>query len=47
MWRGADGRLALTVRADRYVDVRREFGGGLDDLVATRQGASPPPGDAS
>ena len=37
---GADGRLALVVRADRYVDVGREFGGVLDDLVAARR-ASP------
>ena len=32
----ADGRLALAVRADRYVDVGREFGRVLDDLVAVR-----------
>jgi cytochrome c biogenesis protein len=32
-----DGRLHLVVRADRYVDVTREFGGLLDDLVATRR----------
>ncbi len=32
----ADGRLALAVRADRYVDVGREFGRVLDDLVAAR-----------
>jgi cytochrome c biogenesis protein len=32
-----DGRLALVVRADRYVDVGREFGRVLDDLVAARQ----------
>ena len=32
-----DGRLALAVRADRYVDVAREFGGVLDDLVAARR----------
>jgi cytochrome c biogenesis protein len=31
-----DGRLALVVRADRYVDVGREFGRFLDDLVAAR-----------
>jgi cytochrome c biogenesis protein len=37
---GADGRLALVVRADRYVDVGREFGGVLDDLIAARR-ASP------
>ena len=33
----ADGRLALAVRADRYVDVSREFGRVLDDLVAVRR----------
>ena len=33
----ADGRLALAVKADRYVDVGREFGALLDDLVATRR----------
>ena len=32
-----DGRLALVFRADRYVDVEREFGGLLDDLVAARR----------
>jgi hypothetical protein len=32
-----DGRLALAVRADRYVDVGREFGRVLDDLVAVRR----------
>jgi cytochrome c biogenesis protein len=31
------GRLALTVKADRYVDVEREFGRILDDVVAARQ----------
>jgi cytochrome c biogenesis protein len=35
----ADGRLALVLRADRYVDTGREFGRLLDDLVATRRGA--------
>lgn len=34
----ADGRLALVVRADRYVDVGSEFGRLLDDLVASRRG---------
>ncbi len=34
---GADGRLALVVRVDRYVDVTREFGRVLDDLVAARR----------
>lgn len=38
----ADGRLALAVRADRYVDVGREFGRVLDDLVAARR-TSPGP----
>lgn len=33
----ADGRLALVVRADRYVDIGREFGRVLDDLVASRR----------
>jgi len=33
----ADGRLALAVRADRYVDVGREFGRVLEDLVAARR----------
>jgi cytochrome c biogenesis protein len=33
-----DGRLALVVRADRYVDVGREFGAVLDDLVKARRG---------
>jgi cytochrome c biogenesis protein len=32
-----DGRLALVFRADRYVDVGREFGGLLDDLVTARR----------
>jgi cytochrome c biogenesis protein len=32
----AEGRLALVLRADRYVDADREFGRLLDDLVATR-----------
>ncbi len=32
-----DGRLAMVVRADRYVDVGREFGRFLDDLVAARE----------
>ncbi len=32
----ADGRLKLVVRADRYVDVGREFGRFLDDLVTAR-----------
>ncbi len=32
-----DGRLALVLRADRYVDADREFGRLLDDLVASRR----------
>jgi cytochrome c biogenesis protein len=32
-----DGRLGLVWRSDRYVDVEREFGRLLDDLVAVRQ----------
>jgi len=32
-----DGSLGLVFRADRYVDVEREFGGLLDDLVAGRR----------
>ena len=35
----AEGRLSLVVRADRYVDVGREFGRVLDDLVRARSGA--------
>ncbi len=34
------GGLGLVFRADRYVDVEREFGGLLDDLVAVRQPAT-------
>jgi cytochrome c biogenesis protein len=32
-----DGRLAIVARSDRYVDVEREFGRLLDDLVASRR----------
>jgi cytochrome c biogenesis protein len=32
-----DGELGLVFRADRYVDVEREFGALLDDLVAVRR----------
>ncbi len=32
----ADGRLGIVWRSDRYVDVEREFGRLLDDLVAVR-----------
>ena len=35
-----DGRLGLVFRADRYVDVEREFGALLDDLVAVRRPSS-------
>ncbi len=43
----ADGRLALALRADRYVDVGREFGRLLEDLVAARGGppSTAPPAD--
>ncbi len=34
---GPDGRLGLVWRSDRYVDVEREFGALLDDLVAARR----------
>lgn len=37
----ADRNLALTVKADRYVDVGREFGRFLGDLVAARDRQSP------
>jgi hypothetical protein len=36
---GTDGHLALVFRADRYVDIGREFGGLLDVLVAGRRNA--------
>jgi cytochrome c biogenesis protein ResB len=32
-----DGRLGIVWRADRYVDVEREFGRLLDQLVAARR----------
>ena len=32
-----DGRLGIVWRSDRYVDVEREFGRLLDDLVAARR----------
>ncbi|MFP5341993.1 MAG: cytochrome c biogenesis protein ResB [Candidatus Limnocylindria bacterium] len=35
--RSPDGRLGIVWRSDRYVDVEREFGRLLDDLVAVRQ----------
>jgi cytochrome c biogenesis protein len=31
-----DGRLGIVWRSERYVDVEREFGRLLDDLVAAR-----------
>ncbi|MGZ9160376.1 MAG: cytochrome c biogenesis protein ResB [Candidatus Limnocylindrales bacterium] len=34
-----DGRLGVVWRSDRYVDVEREFGALLDDLVAARRPA--------
>lgn len=37
---GPDGRLGLVWRSDRYVDVEREFGRLLDDLVAARRAAT-------
>jgi hypothetical protein len=43
----ADGRLALVVRADRYVDLTGEFGRFLDDLVAARASPSDPAGAPS
>jgi cytochrome c biogenesis protein len=43
----ADGRLAVVWRSDRYVDVEREFGQLLDDLVAVRRPVeTPAPGTA-
>jgi len=38
-----DRRLAVTFLADRYVDVGREFGALLDDLVARRTSTAPQP----
>ncbi len=43
-----EGELRLVARSDRYVDIRREFGGLLTDLVARRHGPGTPaigPGD--
>jgi len=40
---GKDGSLALVARSDRYVDVEREFGRLLDDLVSRRRATPPPP----
>ena len=36
-----DGRLSMVFRADRYVDVGREFGALLDDLVRGRRTGDP------
>lgn len=36
---GADGRVGIVWRSDRYIDVEREFGRLLDDLVAARRPA--------
>src|SRR4051794_13888406 len=36
-----DGRLSMVVRADRYVDIGREFGRVLDDLVKSRSATGP------
>ena len=38
-----DGKLAIVARSDRYVDVEREFGRLLDDLVATTRQRAPRP----
>jgi hypothetical protein len=38
-----NGELALVARSDRYVDLEREFGRLLDDLVARRSVSGPPP----
>ena len=37
-----EGSLAIVARSDRYVDVEREFGRLLDDLVARRRVATAP-----
>jgi cytochrome c biogenesis protein len=39
---GEDGGLAIVARSDRYVDVEREFGRLLDDLVARRRARAAP-----
>jgi cytochrome c biogenesis protein ResB len=44
--RSPDGRLGLVWRSDRYVDVEREFGRLLDDLVAARTEPSERPASA-
>ena len=38
-----EGKLAMTWRSDRYVDVIGEFGRLLDDLVRLRRRVDPPP----
>ncbi|HEY7971254.1 MAG TPA: cytochrome c biogenesis protein ResB [Candidatus Limnocylindrales bacterium] len=38
-----DGSLSLVARSDRYVDVEREFGRLLDDLVSRRPATPPSP----
>jgi cytochrome c biogenesis protein len=40
---GGDGGLAIVARSDRYVDVEREFGRLLDDLVARRRARAAQP----
>ena len=42
-----DGGLRIVARSDRYVDVEREFGRLLDDLVARRSTPSAGSGDGS
>lgn len=47
---GPHAELRIVARSDRYVDVRREFGGLLADLAARRHGpesAAGPPGGAA
>jgi cytochrome c biogenesis protein len=41
------GELALVARSDRYVDLEREFGRLLDDLVARRTASPGPPSPGS
>jgi len=43
---GRDGRLDVVGRADRHVDFDGEFGGLIDDLVASRAGPTAAPGGA-
>jgi hypothetical protein len=42
---GPDGSLALVARSDRYVDLDREFGALIDDLVARRAASLTVPPD--